>query len=170
MKPVLQTTFGIGTGNCFSACIASLLEVPIEEVPFFMGEDDPMQACDAWLARFGFYLLRRWMPQPLPTKELFEAIDELDGQGWPRGFYILAGLNAGGPHTVVAQDTKIVHDPNPAHGELVVIECAMMLVPLDPARVKGPAALPGPAHKNEPPAMGSPAAPPTPDRSEVGCP
>lgn len=158
MKPVLQTTFGIGTGNCFSACIASLLEVPIEEVPFFMGEDEPMQACDAWLAPFGLYILQRWMPRPVPTKELFEGVDALDAlgdrtaNGWPRGFYILAGLNAGGPHTVVAQDTKIVHDPNPAHGELVVVECVMLLVPLDPARVKGPAALPAP-NKNEPPTM-----------------
>lgn len=33
MKRVKQTKFGPVEGNCFAACIASLLEVPIEEVP-----------------------------------------------------------------------------------------------------------------------------------------
>ena len=32
MKPIKQTKFGPVEGNCFAACIASLLELPIEEV------------------------------------------------------------------------------------------------------------------------------------------
>jgi hypothetical protein len=32
MKPVKQTKFGPVEGNCFAACLASLLEVPIEEI------------------------------------------------------------------------------------------------------------------------------------------
>lgn len=39
MKPVDQTTFGFPGGNCFSACIASLLEMPLDDVPYFMHGD-----------------------------------------------------------------------------------------------------------------------------------
>jgi hypothetical protein len=39
MKSVDQTTFG-PNGNCFSACVASLLELPIDAVPFFMSAGD----------------------------------------------------------------------------------------------------------------------------------
>jgi len=35
MKPVFQTTFGDGKGNCLSAALASLLEWDIEDVPNF---------------------------------------------------------------------------------------------------------------------------------------
>jgi len=31
MRPVEQTTFGVPTGNCFGACVASLLE--LDEIP-----------------------------------------------------------------------------------------------------------------------------------------
>ncbi len=40
MKPVDQTTFGHPGGNCFSACVASLLEMSVDQVPYFMGHDD----------------------------------------------------------------------------------------------------------------------------------
>lgn len=35
MKEVFQTKFGLNQGNCLSACIASILEVSIEDVPDF---------------------------------------------------------------------------------------------------------------------------------------
>jgi hypothetical protein len=62
MLPVDQTTFGHPGGNCFSACVASLLELPIEEVPYFMGEpDEPnerwAERLDAFLETYGLYAL-----------------------------------------------------------------------------------------------------------------
>lgn len=33
MKPVMQTETTPGKGNCLAACFASILEVPIEEIP-----------------------------------------------------------------------------------------------------------------------------------------
>lgn len=33
MKPAMQTKFGEYEGDCFAACIASLFELPIEDVP-----------------------------------------------------------------------------------------------------------------------------------------
>lgn len=39
MKPVRQTDFGKGTGDCWAACIASILELPLSEVPNFCHDD-----------------------------------------------------------------------------------------------------------------------------------
>ena len=54
MKPVMQTQFNL-QGNCLSACIASLLELTIEEVPNFhegipegTPQDDPEGANLFW--------------------------------------------------------------------------------------------------------------------------
>jgi hypothetical protein len=49
MIRVKQTKFGPVEGNCFAACIASLLEVPIEEVPI-----DP--SADSWWSTTQCYL------------------------------------------------------------------------------------------------------------------
>lgn len=43
MIKVRQTRFTAETGNCFSACIASLLEVPIEDVDFTATKPDWMK-------------------------------------------------------------------------------------------------------------------------------
>ena len=52
MIPVNQTTFGAPGGNCFSACVASILELDIEEVPYFM---DTI----FWTDKFGIWLSKR---------------------------------------------------------------------------------------------------------------
>ena len=36
---VKQTKFGKGEGNCFPACLASVLELSLEEVPEIRGEN-----------------------------------------------------------------------------------------------------------------------------------
>ena len=55
-----QTTFGYGRGNCWSACIASLLGLPVEDVPNFCSDEHVGQhgnwllATQKWLAELGF--------------------------------------------------------------------------------------------------------------------
>lgn len=41
MKPVTQTKFGDPEGNCLMACVASIVEVPIDECPPLVTNDDP---------------------------------------------------------------------------------------------------------------------------------
>jgi len=57
MKPVTQTQFsfviGPEAGNCFAACIASILELELEAVPNFVEADDWRSACIEWLRRRG---------------------------------------------------------------------------------------------------------------------
>lgn len=55
MKPVNQTRFG-KEGNCFCACIASILECPIEIVDFKMGENWIVDT-QAILGRHGFMFI-----------------------------------------------------------------------------------------------------------------
>lgn len=63
MKPVKQTIFGERTGNCFAACIASILEVPLDTVPNFCATSvtpegqDWLMAANQWLAGKGLALL-----------------------------------------------------------------------------------------------------------------
>jgi hypothetical protein len=121
VKPVDQTTFGAPGGNCFSACVASLLELPIEEVPYFMTDEFPGNFTK-WLELRGLYFLR--------FKYVF----------MPPGFYIMGGLGARGmPHSVVMSGSLLVHDPHPSRAGLVRLEEITVLVPLDPSRKdKGP--------------------------------
>lgn len=121
MKPVDQTVSGEAAGDCFSACVASLLELPLAEVPYF--NDDWPASFDAWLRARGFYSLVITIPQGMAP-------------GWyPEGYYILGGQCARGSHAVVARGDAIVHDPNPAREGLTRWEDCTVLIPLDPARL-----------------------------------
>ena len=125
MKPVDQTTFGSPGGNCFSACVASLLEIPIEEVPYFMDGG-------AWFERFAEWLRPRgyW---PLCFKS--------SRDGWtPAGLHILSGksprelANPNALHSVVAHGGEIEHDPHPSRAGILTRDDFVILVPIDPAR------------------------------------
>jgi hypothetical protein len=126
VKPVDQTTFGHPGGNCFSACVASMLGIAIEEVPYFMGDlDEPghiwADRLDKWLAPRNLYALHFDMPTTgTPI--------------WPDGFYILVGKSPRGDHAVIARAGKIVHDPHPSRDGLVAIEgfCLLLAKDLSP--------------------------------------
>lgn len=109
MKPVDQTLFGKVDGNCLPACIASLLEIGIEEVPHFCRDYR-----DSWFRAF-----LNWLEPKGLT-----AICWL-GPGWPEGYAEhLRKLThiAGGPspryegndvlHAVVMRGDELLHDPH----------------------------------------------------------
>ena len=70
---IMQTEFG-PYGNCQSACLASLLGVPITEVPNFTalsqnGDDNAVFAAQrAWLKGYGWGIVTivRWQTLPWP--------------------------------------------------------------------------------------------------------
>ncbi len=119
MIPVDQTTFGVPDGNCFSACVASLLEMPIDQVPHFMSADSWLDALAEWLLPLGLYPV------------FFRVATCSEDQWRPQGFYILGGESARGPHAVVARGHKVVHDPHPSRVGLSKHEDATLIVPLD---------------------------------------
>lgn len=62
MKPVDQEIISKGDGDCFSACLASLLEIPLAQVPKFRRDypepQDMMPPAREWLAKsYGFSLI-----------------------------------------------------------------------------------------------------------------
>ena len=83
MKPVFQTTFGVPLGNCFTACIASLLERPIEEFPFPPYEENWLQQVDRCLAPLGWAYVEWLGDQPFAWAGRFICI--VHGLS-PRGF------------------------------------------------------------------------------------
>lgn len=101
MKEVYQTIFKPPLGNCLQACIASLLELPLEGVPNFMEAGD-----DAWWAEYSIWMIEEAGVQPLG----------LTPGGWvPHGWHLIVGSSPRGDwdHVVVGFQGNIVHDPYP---------------------------------------------------------
>lgn len=99
MKPVDQTTFGHGKGNCFSACVASVLERRLEDVPYFMSRGD------AW-----FEYLVEWCAEQHIGVEF-----STEFPAPPDRHVIIGGVSprSGKGHACVALNGEIVHDPHP---------------------------------------------------------
>ena len=58
MIPVTQTTFA-PAGNCLAACLASILEVPIEAIPNFHANDDFWLNFYTYIRAQGYEVLER---------------------------------------------------------------------------------------------------------------
>lgn len=119
MKRVTQTAFGRPDGNCFEACLASILELDLESIPRYTGED--------WLERFNRWLRWHFSLQLITI-----------GHYAPRFTYSIAnGPNMRGrPHSVVMRGDQMVHDPNPDKGGLSAIDHVMVFVASNPARMR----------------------------------
>ncbi len=109
MTPVNQSKLyaadGTHNGNCFAACLASVLEVPLWMVPpfdemFARTGEDYMFRVDEWLKRF--FRLRK-------VRTSGHHIDELPE------FYIANGNSSRGvQHSVVYSGGALAHDPHPS--------------------------------------------------------
>lgn len=55
MKPTFQTKFGL-EGNCFAACVATILECDIAEIPVVL-DANQNRALNEWLAIRGLFYL-----------------------------------------------------------------------------------------------------------------
>lgn len=126
MKPVDQTKFGKGVGNCMMACIASILEIPLEDVPEIeLQYADYIERYYAWRAWFrsrGFGYLPFDVTEPDA-----DVIMRWDG------YTIGSGDNPDGiSHAVVCYDEEVVHDPNPSRRGIVKITGMTVIHPLNP--------------------------------------
>ncbi len=131
--PVDQTTFGVPGGNCLSACIASILQLGIEEVPYFMSNDvngrEWITKLATWLVQFGLYPV---VVTGLASGQLGYVAAHLVIKGFA-GVHILQGPTVrGGTHAVVGVGNTIIHDPHPSRAGLVSISERTLLVPYKP--------------------------------------
>lgn len=130
MKPVLQTMFYDATapkerqrGNCLTAVVASLLELPIENVPNFVQcHVDTDGGEDWWASLLTFVERHGYHVQYVKPAEL------------PLGtYYTAAGVSPRGDgsirHIVICQDGRMVHDPHPDADGLLTEETFWALYP-----------------------------------------
>jgi len=105
MKPVKQTRTG-SNGNCFQACVASVLELPLEAVPDFCNGADWFLEFSKWILQFNLSVIR------IETGNFLQ----LQQGGFLKGAYMLAGGKSAVRdvlHEVVYCGDKMVHDPAP---------------------------------------------------------
>lgn len=124
MKRVDQTIFDAVNGNCLAACIASILEVELAEVPNFCEG-----ATTHWLDR-----LAEW----LAPRGLYPLCFTLTGGDWrPQGLHILAGKSPRGDwlHAVVARGRDVVHDPHPSRAGVLTHADVTLFITFDPVAV-----------------------------------
>jgi hypothetical protein len=105
MIPVTQTITG-EQGNCFTACLASILELPIREVPNFAkltnSDEEFFAMVDEWLATRGL----KYSSIPIYNR----AVP-------PVGYGTIEGVSPrGGQHACVAYNGVMVFDPHPKDG------------------------------------------------------
>lgn len=128
--PIDQTSFGPGKGNCFSACVASIIELPIEDVPQFMSAGTEwFGALSTWCAERGL-VVKYW-----PCKAWCETEGDIF-LGVPTGLAIMSGESPRHPgvlHSVVALDAKLCHDPHPSRQGIVGRVDCWDFVTIEPA-------------------------------------
>lgn len=110
MKPTHQTKFG-AEGNCFDACVASLLEIPLEDVNYFRGEDTWYSDFQHWLAPRGLAYVEVDCSKTNPLYRFPMPVLAIGSGDSPRGA-------EAGAHAVVIElnqwDKTVVHDPHPS--------------------------------------------------------
>lgn len=116
MKPVDQTIFGWPSGNCFAACVASILELSLDEVPNFMlNHETWFDDTYRWLAARGYTVLY--------VKRDAVASGQVDPRPLIEAghYFILGGLSPRGEHLhcVIEHRNVVVHDPHPSRAGLV---------------------------------------------------
>ena len=113
MTPVFQTRFGKPHGNCFAACVVSILGGSIEDFPDLSDlAEDSVEANTERQRRIESYVRGRG-----------HRIARLVGP-MPKGCYVIAiGDGASGlRHACVYLDDQLAHDPSPAGGGLKEVE------------------------------------------------
>lgn len=113
-------------GDCLRACVCSILEMGIDDVPHFIIEqDDWVGKMIQWLNSKGYEF-----------KGCKYGTDVLTYDKGIDGYYIVNGLsrfflNGKTRHSVVFKDGKMVHDPNPNSKGLQSIEYCYMIEKID---------------------------------------
>ena len=112
MTPVYQTHFSRDgdKGNCWQACLASLMQCLISEVPDARYSSDGtwFDITNEWLKSKGFELVTIGGRRKLPDGG-FASYDA------PPGWAIACGQSPRGQwgHAIVVWDGKMIHDPHP---------------------------------------------------------
>ena len=138
MKRVYQTRFGgpkhpvEEQGDCFAACVASLLELSLSEVDKYLdGLATPGAVKTGWWQAFVTWCGER------DLVPLYYALSDAHSNFTPDQYaygepglrYIACGLSPRGlEHAVVYRDGKLDHDPHPDGGGILSMNAYVILV------------------------------------------
>ncbi len=131
MKPVTQTSFTSVGGNCFRACLASLLEIPLTSIPDSVVSHGNLAARRAFLAKYGLALV-------------FRRTKVGADWGWipPTAYHLISGPSPRGhekTHACVGYGGKLVFDPHPSRLGLAGTERRIgLFIVLNPVDVLPP--------------------------------
>lgn len=119
MKKVYQTIFSKPDGNCFNACLASILELSIKEVPCF---HEPR---GEWYNKY-----KEWLRQKYGF-DLIAIINwDENKENYPHVYAIVSGSSPRGlAHSTVYFGLEMVHDPHPDGGGVKDITDWIYIVP-----------------------------------------
>ena len=131
MIAVDQTIFGLGKGNCFAACVASIFEVPLDSLPNFCCEEGWPANFEDWLHERG--LARMTVNTAGGGRVPFHAWGIATGPS-PRGDFL---------HSCVYRGDRMVHDPHPSRDGLLCLKEIDTFVVLDPGLREGDRTLDG---------------------------
>jgi hypothetical protein len=146
MKPVYQRIIDAGKGDCFAACLASILELPLESVPNFRAletpEADMNKLAREWLKEnYNLSLVCIYNGKEIISGEDFRVIGGLVGT--PCIGTVISPNFENAQHAVVGQIDKhgmnfeLLHDPNPNGKEIKTRPLFLQfLVPMNPAQLK----------------------------------
>lgn len=140
MIPVTQTKVVVTNskgdmvvrGNCLAACIASLLEMPITDVPNFetlysISDTYYYDVLSAWLKHLGFEIYN-------DSRFMCFHDDESKSQykDEPKDkYYMVSGLSPRGiQHVCIYQNGKLIHDPHPSREGITTEEYFETIVSL----------------------------------------
>ena len=108
MTPVMQTETG-KYGDCFPACLATVFDIALSEIPNFHRLSDGDEKL--WWAA-----VRDWL-YPRGFGLITIAIPDLEWLSSVEGYLIVYGQSPRGlSHATVWRDGKMVHDPHPDGG------------------------------------------------------
>lgn len=121
MKPVLQTKFGL-QGNCLTACLASLFELTIDEVPCFhegipegTPQNDPEMVPIFWDNVHKFVNSKGFGMFHLEGDLALQTISIMGG------YFLVGGKSPRGySHSVIYTKEGLAHDPHPEGGGVIV--------------------------------------------------
>jgi hypothetical protein len=116
MKKLNQTKYG-EEGNCFAACIASLFEVEIADIPFLADYKN----WDEYLSVLNSILRNKF--EVILLHGEFKDWEDYLKENYIDSYYIVSGdSNKGLEHAVIYKNGELFHNPNNLGTEIINIK------------------------------------------------
>lgn len=139
MKPVFQSNVAAEQGDCLNACLASLLEIPLEHVPMFNMERDNgvwWHLVQEFLKSWGYQMVMIKLTEHTPWYAMPHS---------PFAIFIGVTKTSQLMHAVVGRvnanygtddhvEFELLHDPSEGASGDLDIDHICFLVPIDPRR------------------------------------